>query len=120
MDGYDDDTGKDNQGCNITVGGNRMSKQSLIEIVCPNCGYKGHLKRGKLGRGIGATAGAVVGGIAGFFIGASLGIASGGVAIAATIPLTIMGASMGGGGGYFVGSMGDKIRCPKCKQVFSM
>ena len=57
----------------------------------------------------GATSGIVAGAVAGAKIGAGMGIASGGTAIAATVPLGIVGGALLGLAGSRLGKLADDI-----------
>ena len=59
---------------------------------------------------IGATTGVVGGAVAGAKIGAGIGIATGGTAIAATVPLGILGGAVCGLAGSRLGKLVDDIR----------
>ena len=96
-------------------------------VRCPHCGKMVKVHRDKKGRWVGQkrrwvapVVGGAGGGTIGAVIGSSIGIAALGTAIVGTLPVALVGITVGGLAGHLVGKWREKmVKCPECKKKFN-
>ena len=90
--------------------------KKVAEVICPSCQETVLVYRDRKGRILVTTGAGLVAAKIGAAVGAGVGIALGGGAMAATIPLAIVGFLVFGGFGYIIADKKmDAPKCPKCK-----